>query len=55
MPYILKPTFQTYAWGDKLFIQNLFGLTELIGKPVAEMWLGAHPNSPSTISVKGKQ
>jgi len=55
MPYILKTTFQNYAWGDKLFIQNLFGLTELIGKPVAEMWLGAHPNSPSTISVKGKQ
>lgn len=51
MPYKLLPTFQSYAWGDPSFIQKLCSLPELEGKPLAEMWLGAHPKSPSLIDT----
>jgi len=51
MPFSLKPAFQAYAWGDRSFIQRLCGLSNEIGKPLAEMWLGAHPQAPSLIET----
>ncbi|HMO02646.1 MAG TPA: mannose-6-phosphate isomerase, class I [Oligoflexia bacterium] len=51
--YRLTPTYQTYSWGKKgesslvaklLELQNLDQQT-----PYAELWLGAHPKSPSLI------
>lgn len=51
MPHKLMPTFQYYSWGDDSFIQNLCSLTHLKGSPVAEMWLGAHPKSPSLLEI----
>ena len=38
---------QHYAWGDDRFIPNLLGV-EPDGQPWAELWLGTHPNGPST-------
>ncbi len=49
MAYMLKPTFQTYAWGDRHYLQQLCNLEEKLGQPMAEMWLGAHPQSPSLL------
>jgi len=36
-----------YPWGDSRYIQELCYLEELIGTPLAEMWLGAHPSASS--------
>ncbi len=49
MPYLLKPSFQSYSWGDKSYIQKLCGLDGSFGQPLAEMWLGAHPSAPGII------
>ncbi|HEX4726347.1 MAG TPA: mannose-6-phosphate isomerase, class I [Jatrophihabitans sp.] len=35
-----------YAWGSPTAIPQLLG-TEPSGRPVAELWVGAHPDSPS--------
>jgi mannose-6-phosphate isomerase len=37
-----------YAWGSTTAIANLLGRTPS-GGPEAELWLGAHPGSPSTL------
>ena len=37
-----------YAWGSTTAIPELLG-TEETGEPQAELWLGAHPGSPSRI------
>ena len=37
---------KAYAWGDSRFIQDLLGLVQ---KPLAELWMGAHPGDPSRI------
>lgn len=37
-----------YAWGSKTAIAELLGRTPS-GEPEAELWLGAHPGSPSVI------
>ena len=39
---------QHYEWGDPTFIPELLGL-EPDGRPFAELWLGTHPNGPSTL------
>jgi mannose-6-phosphate isomerase len=45
---------QNYAWGGTHFIADLLGV-DLEGKKIAEYWLGAHINAPSTLhTVKGK-
>jgi len=46
MRYI-TPSFQSYEWGSKDFIQKLLNIpkTEIL----AEAWYGAHPKAPSTI------
>ncbi len=38
-----------YEWGSKTFIQKLTGQTDRIGKPLAELWMGAHPKAPSKV------
>lgn len=38
---------QHYDWGDPAFIPGLLGV-EPDGRPWAELWLGTHPNGPTT-------
>lgn len=52
MPHLLKPRFQDYVWGDIHYIQQFCGLSSELGKPLAEMWLGAHPKAPSLIATE---
>ncbi|MFZ5445384.1 MAG: mannose-6-phosphate isomerase, class I [Myxococcota bacterium] len=40
---------QPYAWGSPTAIPTLLGRTPN-GAPQAELWLGAHPSAPSTLS-----
>jgi mannose-6-phosphate isomerase len=42
---------QQYAWGSRSFIQNLIGRHDLLGTPVAELWMGAHPKAPSRLET----
>lgn len=41
-------TIQPYAWGSPTFIPELLG-EQPDGEPQAELWLGAHSSSPSTV------
>jgi mannose-6-phosphate isomerase len=50
---LLHAGIQHYAWGDKHFIPDLLGIDNPEGEPFAELWMGAHPDLPSKIEVKG--
>ncbi|MDN6201112.1 MAG: mannose-6-phosphate isomerase, class I [Micrococcaceae bacterium] len=47
--YRLSNTVRDYPWGSTTAIAELFG-TRATGGPEAEMWIGAHPDSPSAAS-----
>ncbi|WP_035776209.1 mannose-6-phosphate isomerase, class I, partial [Arthrobacter sp. H5] len=44
--YLLDNPLRPYAWGSTTAIAGLLGRTPS-GGPEAELWLGAHPDSPS--------
>lgn len=48
----ISNAFQHYAWGSTTAIPGLLG-TEPTAEPVAEVWMGAHPSSPSWIEDGG--
>ncbi|WAT03833.1 mannose-6-phosphate isomerase [Rouxiella badensis] len=41
---------QNYAWGSVDALTNLYGISNPQGKPMAELWMGAHPKSSSSIT-----
>ncbi|WP_455819317.1 mannose-6-phosphate isomerase [Pseudomonas cerasi] len=45
---------QNYAWGSKTALTELYGISNPSQQPMAELWMGAHPKSPSQIVVDGK-
>ncbi|EIT7026121.1 mannose-6-phosphate isomerase, class I [Vibrio vulnificus] len=45
---------KNYEWGSKTAIQSLFGIDNPSGEPQAEIWMGAHPNGCSTVSIDGE-
>jgi phosphomannomutase len=47
--FLLEPTVQHYAWGDARFIPRLLGRENPEGLPFAELWMGAHPDSPARV------
>ncbi|MBO7048543.1 MAG: mannose-6-phosphate isomerase, class I [Spirochaetia bacterium] len=51
--YHLIPAQKHYAWGSETKIQALTGL-KADGKPLAEIWMGSHPNGMSYIEIEGK-
>ncbi len=50
----LKNPIQEYAWGSKTAIQSLLGESVPSERPAAELWMGAHPKSPSMALVDGE-
>ena len=46
---------QNYAWGSRSMIASLVGAAEPAEQPQAEMWMGAHPKSPSMVTVDGER
>ncbi|MCF8036430.1 MAG: mannose-6-phosphate isomerase, class I [Desulfobacteraceae bacterium] len=50
-PVLLKNPIQHYAWGSKTEIQQLLGGQPDSQSPWAELWMGAHPKSPSQVLV----
>ena len=50
---ILRNTVQEYAWGSRTAIAELLGQPVPADKPQAELWMGAHPKSPSLVLCDG--
>lgn len=48
----LDGALRRYAWGSRTSIPGLLGQTP-DGEPVAELWLGAHPDDPSAVPELG--
>lgn len=46
---LLEGATRNYSWGSRTLIPELRG-EETAEKPVAELWFGAHPGDPSTVS-----
>ncbi|GAA1354406.1 mannose-6-phosphate isomerase, class I [Falsarthrobacter nasiphocae] len=51
---LLRNPVRPYPWGSRTAIPELLG-EEPTGEPQAEMWIGAHPASPSTVEVHGRE
>ena len=47
--YLLNNTIRDYAWGHLRYIPDFLGIDYPEGKPAAELWMGAHPSSPSML------
>jgi len=46
---------QNYAWGSKTALTELYGIANPQHLPMAEMWMGAHPKSPSWVEINGEK
>ncbi|NEE02481.1 mannose-6-phosphate isomerase, class I [Phytoactinopolyspora halotolerans] len=53
MAVLLENPVRSYAWGSPTVIPALLG-QEPTGEPQAELWVGAHPGSPSTVAGDGR-
>ncbi|MDH2065827.1 mannose-6-phosphate isomerase [Pantoea sp. GD03673] len=51
----MNNSLQTYAWGSKTALTELYGIANPEGLPMAELWMGAHPKSPSTVMDQGSE
>jgi mannose-6-phosphate isomerase len=49
--YKLQGIHRHYDWGGTTFIPQLMQVDNLIGKPFAEYWMGAHPSAPSMVET----
>jgi mannose-6-phosphate isomerase len=49
--YPLTGKVQHYSWGGFDYIPQLLGTSNSEQKPMAEYWLGAHPNHPSMLAL----
>lgn len=47
-------TLQNYAWGSKTALTELYGIANPSQQPMAELWMGAHPKSPSCVEQDGQ-
>lgn len=53
MAVLLDNPVRSYAWGSPTVIPELLGRPPS-GQPEAELWVGAHPGSPSTVAGDGR-
>ena len=51
---VLKNPIQNYAWGSRTFIPQLIGELAPANTPQAELWMGAHPKTPSQVLCDGE-
>ncbi|MFS2223146.1 mannose-6-phosphate isomerase [Pantoea sp. B65] len=50
----LVNSLQNYAWGSKTALTDLYGIANPDNLPMAEMWMGAHPKSSSSVEIGGE-
>ena len=46
---------QNYAWGSPTALTDLYGIPNPEHQPMAELWMGAHPRSPSSVEINGEK
>ncbi|MGL4249793.1 MAG: mannose-6-phosphate isomerase, class I [Aeromonas sp.] len=51
---LMQNPIQGYEWGSHDALTTLFGTPNPGGKPQAELWMGAHPNGCSNITLAGQ-
>ncbi|MEW5817449.1 MAG: mannose-6-phosphate isomerase, class I, partial [Spirochaetota bacterium] len=51
----LEAGIQKYQWGSSTAIPALLGIENPGNEKLAELWMGAHPKSPSKIIYKGRK
>ncbi|MEM6159399.1 mannose-6-phosphate isomerase [Erwinia sp. P6884] len=44
---------QNYTWGSRTALTDLYGIANPQRQPLAELWMGAHPKSSSSIEIDG--
>jgi len=49
----LENQVQHYSWGSPTWIPELLGVPNPSAEPWAELWMGIHPNAPSTVRSSG--
>lgn len=55
MPFLLmRNSIQHYAWGSVDAFPRLLGMENADGTPLAELWMGAHPDGPSLVRQEGR-
>lgn len=47
----MQNVIQNFAWGSTSSLNTLFGIDNQEGQPQAELWMGAHPNGCSQVTV----
>ncbi len=52
---LLDNPIRNYAWGSRTSIAALQGRPTPTAEPEAELWMGAHPDSPSTVCRHGER
>ncbi|MDF2411436.1 mannose-6-phosphate isomerase, class I [Aeromonas sp. 2HA2] len=50
---LMQNPIQGYDWGSHDSLTTLFGISNPTGKPQAELWMGAHPNGCSEVTLAG--
>jgi len=50
---LMQNPIQGYDWGSHDSLTTLFGIPNPQGKPQAELWIGAHPNGCSEVTLAG--
>lgn len=53
--FLMNNVIQNYAWGSTTSVNQLFGIENPTGEPQAEVWMGAHPNGCSMVTVNGEE
>lgn len=48
-------TIQHYNWGSKTALTELYGIENPTQQPMAELWMGAHPEASSMVCIDGEQ
>ncbi|MDA0149785.1 mannose-6-phosphate isomerase, class I [Vibrio sp. LaRot3] len=51
----MENVIQNYPWGCKSSLSELFNIENTAGVPQAELWMGAHPNGCSKVSINDVQ
>lgn len=49
----IRPVPKRYAWGSSTRLQSLMPSMRGVAGPLAELWYGGHPQSPSIVTVRG--
>ena len=52
--YPLRCDVRHYDWGDTDFIPWMLGVDNPRHEPIAELWMGAHPDLPSSVVMQDK-